>query len=127
MVASSIKKEHTMPAYAVGHLHDVNVGPDIVEYLRRIDETLAPFGGHFIIHGGPATAVEGSWSGDLIVIAFPDKASARAWYDSPAYRRILPLRTKNSRGDVFFVDGVSADHKATDILAGLPMMDQPLG
>jgi uncharacterized protein (DUF1330 family) len=127
MLASSIKKEPAMPAYAIGHLHDVNVGPDIVEYLKRIDDTLAPFGGRFIIHGGEASVMEGSWSGDLIVIAFPDMGQARAWYHSPAYRRILPLRTDNSRGDVFFIDGVSADHRAADILAGLPLMDQPLG
>ncbi|MBB4038767.1 uncharacterized protein (DUF1330 family) [Microvirga flocculans] len=116
-----------MSTYAIGHLHDVNVGPDIVEYLRRIDETLAPFGGRFIIHGGPATVMEGSWSGDLIVIGFPDKTSARAWYDSPAYRKILPLRTGNSRGDMFFIDGVSSDHKAADILTELAPMHQCLG
>ncbi|KFG68053.1 DUF1330 domain-containing protein [Microvirga sp. BSC39] len=115
-----------MPAYAVGHLHDVNLGPDIVEYLQRIDATLEPFGGRFIIHGGPVTHLEGSWSGDLIVIAFPDRNSARAWYESPAYRQILPLRTGNARGEVFFIEGVDADHKATDVLAGVPA-DQPLG
>ncbi len=115
-----------MPYYAIGRLHDVNVGPEIVAYLRRIDATLEPFGGRFIIHGGPVTVLEGSWSGDLIVIAFPDQDSARAWYESPAYRQILPLRTRNSRGDVFFIEGVSADHKATDVLAGIPA-DQPLG
>ena len=115
-----------MPAYAVGHLHNVNVGSDIVEYLRRIDATLAPFSGRFIIHGGPVDVMEGSWSGDLIVIAFPDRESARAWYDCPAYRRILPLRTSNARGDVFFIEGVPADHKATDVLAGIPA-DQLLG
>jgi uncharacterized protein (DUF1330 family) len=115
-----------MPAYAVGRLHDVTIGPDIVEYLQRIDATLEPFGGRFIIHGGPATRLEGSWSGDLIVIAFPNQDSARAWYESPAYRQILPLRTRNSRGDVFLIEGVEADHKATDVLAGIPA-DQPLG
>lgn len=115
-----------MTAYAIGHLHDVNVGADIVAYLRRIDDTLAPFGGRFIIHGGPVELLEGSWSGDLIVIAFPDKASARAWYGSPAYRAILPLRTNNSRGDVFLIDGVPADHRADDILSDLPGADQAL-
>ena len=115
-----------MCTYAIGHLHDVNVGPDIVEYLNRIDATLEPFGGQFIIHGGPVTLMEGSWSGDLIVIAFPNRDSARAWYDSPAYRHILPLRTRNSRGDVFFIEGVDAGHKATDVLAGIPA-DQALG
>jgi uncharacterized protein (DUF1330 family) len=121
MLASSPEKEHAMPAYAVAHLQDVHVGPDIVAYIQRIDETLAPFGGRFLIHGGPVEVLEGTWQGDLIVIAFPDKDRARAWYDSPAYREILPLRTRNSKGDTFFIDGVSDDHRATDILAGLPM------
>ena len=33
-----------------------------------------------------------------------------------AYREILALRTDNSDGDVIIVDGVPADHKATDVL-----------
>lgn len=111
---------YAMPAYAIGHLRDVAMGPEIVEYLRRIDETLAPFEGRFIIHGGPVERLEGAWSGDLIVIEFPDKERARAWYASPAYRRILPLRMDNSKGDVILIDGVSRDHKATDILADVP-------
>jgi uncharacterized protein (DUF1330 family) len=116
-----------MPAYAVGHLHDVNVGPDIAEYLRRIDATLEPFGGRFLLHGEPVEVLEGSWSGDLVVIEFPDRENARAWYASPAYQQILPLRTRNARSVVFLTEGVSADHRATDLLAGLPAMDQPLG
>ena len=105
-----------MPAYAVAQLHDVVMGPEIVEYLRKIDATLAPFRGRFLVHGGPMERLEGAWSGDLIVIEFPDKDSARSWYASPAYRRILPLRTENSRGDVILIDGVAHDHRATDIL-----------
>jgi uncharacterized protein (DUF1330 family) len=105
-----------MAAYAIGHLHDVAMGPAIVAYLERIDATLEPFGGRFLIHGGAPDVLEGRWSGDLIVIAFPDLARARAWYASPAYRAILPLRTGNSRGEVLLVDGVSDDHRATDIL-----------
>ena len=41
-----------MTAYAVAHMRRVTMGPAIVEYLERIDATLAPFGGHFIVHGG---------------------------------------------------------------------------
>jgi uncharacterized protein (DUF1330 family) len=107
-----------MPAYAVAHLRNVAMGPEIVEYLRRIDATLEPFGGRFLIHGGDTQVLEGQWSGDLIVLAFPDRDRARAWYDSPAYRDILRLRADNSDGEVILVDGVSEDHKATDILGG---------
>ena len=106
-----------MPAYAIGHLRNVTMGPEIVEYLRRIDATLEPFGGQFIIHGGSVEVLEGSWSGDLIVIAFPDIERVRAWYGSAAYREILPLRRDHADGEIIIMDGVPAAHRAVDVLA----------
>ena len=78
-----------MPAYAVAHMRQVAMGQPIVEYLERIDATLAPFGGRFIVHGGDVEVLEGSWPGALIVIEFPDRGLVRAWYDSQAYREIV--------------------------------------
>ena len=105
-----------MTAYAVAHMRRVTMGPPIVEYLERIDATLAPFGGQFIVHGGDFELLEGSWPGNLIVIEFPDREQARAWYDSDAYQAIVALRTDNSDSDVIMIDGVDRDHKATDVL-----------
>jgi len=105
-----------MTAYAAGLIRDVNMGPDIAVYLERIDATLEPFGGRFLIHGEQGSVMEGDWPGDLVVIAFPDRASAHAWYTSPAYQDILALRTRNADSDVIVVDGVGPDHRATDIL-----------
>jgi len=105
-----------MTAYGVGLLTDVNMGPLIVEYLERIDATLAPYDGHFIVHGGPAETLEGADPGAVIVIEFPDRSHAQDWYTSPAYREILPLRTENSTSTVFIIDGVGRDHRATDVL-----------
>jgi uncharacterized protein (DUF1330 family) len=106
-----------MPAYAVAHLRNVAFGPDIIDYLNRIDATLAPFEGRFLIHGGDKEVLEGDWPGDLVVIAFPDRATASAWYRSPAYRDILALRTDHSDGDTILIDGVSPSHRAVDKLA----------
>ena len=106
-----------MTAYAIGHLRNVTIGPDIVEYLRRIDATLAPFDGQFIIHGGKVEVLEGSWSGDLIVIAFPRIDLARAWFASEAYRQIAPLRRDNAQGEIIIMEGVPPTHRATDVLA----------
>jgi uncharacterized protein (DUF1330 family) len=106
-----------MPAYAVAHLRKVALGPAIIAYLEQIDATLAPFGGRCLVHGGETTLLEGSWAGDLIVIAFPDRAAALGWYQSAAYQRILALRTDHAEGNVIIVDGVPPDHRATDILA----------
>lgn len=103
-----------MTSYAVAHLRAVTMGPEIAAYLQRIDATLAPFGGRFLIHGGEAEVLEGAWPGHLIVIAFPDRAQARAWYESPAYRAILPLRTRNADGAAFLIDGVPEGYRAAD-------------
>ena len=105
-----------MPAYAVAHMRQVTMGPAVVEYLQRIDATLAPFGGRFIVHGGEVEVLEGSWPGHLIVIEFPDRGRASAWYNSDAYRQIVALRTDNSESDVIVVEGVDSGHKATDVL-----------
>lgn len=105
-----------MPAFAIGHLTAVSMGPEIAQYLERIDATLAPFQGRFRVHGAQAECVEGQWAGDIIVIEFPDMEKARAWYRSDAYTAILPLRSRNSTGNIILIEGVPGDHKATDIL-----------
>jgi len=105
-------------SYAVAVLDDVLMGDDITEYLRRIDDTLAPFDGRFLIHGARPDVREGNWPGDLIVVRFPSSEGAQRWYDSDAYQAIAPLRTNNSKGTVALFEGVDADHRATDILAG---------
>lgn len=109
-----------MTAYAVAHLWDVVRGDAIAEYLERIDATLAPFGGRFIVHGGAVELLEGQWPGSLVVIGFPTHEAARSWYDLPQYRAILPLRLGHARGNAILVDGVDADHRATDVLAQIP-------
>jgi uncharacterized protein (DUF1330 family) len=107
------------PGYVVGLLRPTAVDHGVETYLARIDATLAPFGGRFLVHGGAVVALEGQWTSDLVVIRFPDMDAARAWYDSPAYREILPLRTRRVKGAVALVEGVGEDHRAGDILEAL--------
>lgn len=66
-----------MTAYAVAHMHQVTPGPQIVEYLHKIDATLEPFGGRFIVHGSEVEVVENTWPGHLVMIEFPDMQQAR--------------------------------------------------
>ena len=88
MNTSTAPHDHTgTPAYAVAYLRDVRFGEEVIDYLQRIDETLAPFGGRFLVHGGALTPAEGTWDGDLVVIAFPDVAAATSGTTRPATRR----------------------------------------
>jgi uncharacterized protein (DUF1330 family) len=105
-----------MATYGVGILQRVDIGPEIVEYLERIDATLTPYDGHFIVHGGAPTMLEGANPGALIVIEFPDRAHADAWYRSAAYQEIVHLRAEHADSTIFIIDGVGRDHRATDVL-----------
>ncbi len=93
-----------MPAYGFAHLRSRRNHSDIIEYLERIQATLDPFAGRFVIHGPPVEVVEGTWPGSMVLIEFPGLAEARAWYDSPAYRAILSLRTDHVEGDLVLIE-----------------------
>src|SRR5262245_60873881 len=107
-----------MPAYAIANLKNVELGPEIAAYLERIDDTFAPFGGRWVIHGAVPEVIEGEWADATIVIEFPDRERAHAWYASPAYQAILPLRTDHSDGAAIIVDGAERGHRGIDALSG---------
>ncbi|WP_144184406.1 DUF1330 domain-containing protein [Elioraea rosea] len=105
------------PGYAVAQLRPAALRDEVIAYLERIDATLAPFGGRYLIHGAAPEVLEGAWPSHLVVIAFPDIDAARAWYCSPAYRAIRSLRTAHIEGDVALLEGVEPGHRGIDILA----------
>jgi uncharacterized protein (DUF1330 family) len=97
-------------AYALAHLRTPQVNDDVIEYVERIQRTLDPFGGRFLVHGATVEVMEGSWPGTVVIVEFPDAQHARAWYESPAYQKILPLRTDHIEGDAIIVEGVPTNY-----------------
>ncbi|MFJ5260510.1 DUF1330 domain-containing protein [Streptomyces sp. NPDC088387] len=95
-----------MPAYVIAHLQDAAPHPDVAEYIERIPGTFAPYGGRFLVHFAQHEVKEGTWPGAVVVIGFPGTAEARAWWDSPAYQEIAPLRARHIAGDIILVEGV---------------------
>jgi uncharacterized protein (DUF1330 family) len=77
------------------------------EYRRQVMPTIQAYEGRFLVRGGGFTALEGEMPYQRIaVLEFPSRAQAEAWYHSPEYQRILPLRTRSSRCQFIVVDGV---------------------
>ncbi|WP_329283515.1 DUF1330 domain-containing protein [Streptomyces sp. NBC_01451] len=102
-----------MPAYAIAHLQEATPHPDIAEYIERIPATFEPYGGRFLVHFTQHEVKEGSWPGSVVVIGFPGITEARAWWDSPAYQEIAPLRSRHVQGDIILVDGVPEGYDPT--------------
>lgn len=101
-------------AYMIAYLQDVELGPEIAEYIERIDATMTPYGGRFLVHGGQLVGYEGTWDGDIVLLEFPDRVSAEEWYRSADYQAILPLRTEHSTSVVALVEGVPDGHRGID-------------
>jgi len=77
------------------------------EYRQKVVESIASFGGKFVVRGGALTVVEGEWPYErTVVVEFPSRAMAEAWYGSPAYQKVLPLRLNSTRSNLIIVDGV---------------------
>ncbi|MBB4889701.1 DUF1330 domain-containing protein [Streptomyces netropsis] len=114
-----------MSAFGFAHLRSRRHHSDIIEYLERIQATLDPFAGRFVIHGPPTEVLEGNWPGSMVLIGFPGLAEARAWYDSAAYQDILRLRTDHIEGDVLLIDGVGPGYDPAERARGLPAGSEP--
>ncbi|WP_436777073.1 DUF1330 domain-containing protein [Yinghuangia sp. YIM S09857] len=102
-----------MTAYVIANLQNAAPHADIAEYIERLPGTMEPFGGRYLVHFAEHAVKEGSWPGHLVMLGFPGIAEARAWYDSPAYREIAPLRTRHINGDLIMVEGVPDGYAPT--------------
>ena len=76
-------------------------------YIRVVPPTIARFGGRFLVRGGKAVTLEGSWTPKrVVVLEFPTFATARAWWASEEYRAPKALRQSASVTDMILVEGV---------------------
>jgi uncharacterized protein (DUF1330 family) len=78
-------------------------------YRSQVMSTIEAHQGRFIVRGGAFTTLEGEMPYERIaVLEFPSRAAAEAWYRSPDYQRILPLRTQSARSQFILVDGLES-------------------
>jgi uncharacterized protein (DUF1330 family) len=75
-------------------------------YRARTPEIVARYGGRFVIRGGDPEWLEGTGAARIVLIAFPDRAAARRFHDSPEYREIVGLRWQAAESRLAILDGV---------------------
>jgi uncharacterized protein (DUF1330 family) len=95
-----------MAAYVVV---DVQVNDPVryEEYRKTVAPTLAAYGGRFLVRGGKVERLEGTWSPKrLVIVEFPDVATAKAWWGSAEYANPKAVRQSASRTEMIVVEGV---------------------
>ncbi|HKO59021.1 MAG TPA: DUF1330 domain-containing protein [Thermoanaerobaculia bacterium] len=96
-----------MSAYIVSRvkIHDAGA---MQRYMKEAPATVAAFGGRYLVRGGDVQALEGTWEHErMVVVEFPDKAAALAWYESEMYRPLRDLRQASAEAVILIADGVA--------------------
>ena len=76
-------------------------------YIRVVPPTITRYGGQFLVRGGKAETLEGSWRPKrIVVLEFPDSDLARAWWESEEYNAPKALRQSASVTQMILVEGV---------------------
>lgn len=77
------------------------------QYKAAVPPVLAKHGGEYLARGGTCEVIEGDWQPNrLVIVRFPDLASAKAFLYDPEYQPIKALRTRAAHSDMVLVDGV---------------------
>ena len=72
-----------------------DAGESLQQYQPVARDTITRHGGEVTFRGGGAGALSGGRDFKVgLLIRFPDKESAQAWYNDPDYQKVLPLRDK---------------------------------
>ena len=98
------------PVYLISEADVITDPTGVKEYGAKVLETLAPFNGryHFVVRGGKTESLDGGAPPKgMVIFAFDSAEQAHAWYDSPAYAAIRPIRQAATKGRTFLVAGVA--------------------
>jgi uncharacterized protein (DUF1330 family) len=96
-----------MPAYLISEVTPVD--PEgFNRYRTRAAETIAAYGGRYLVRGGTIEHLEGDHLNgqSVIVVEFPSMERAREWYASPEYAEALEVRATALERRLILVEGV---------------------
>ena len=95
-----------MAAYVIAQIEVVD--PTQFEtYRQQVPATIAAYGGRYVVRGGASETLEGTWNPKRVVILeFPDRATAKAWWSSHAYSPVKAIREQAARTELIVIDGI---------------------
>lgn len=82
-------------------------------YKSLAPASIARYGGRYLVRGGTITTLEGDWHPQrLVILEFPDAASAQGWWSSTEYAEPKRMRQASATTRMVMIDGPSFDPKA---------------
>jgi uncharacterized protein (DUF1330 family) len=87
-------------AIVIGHI-TVKDSARWADYRSRVPATLTPWQGEVVFRGRRTAVLGGAHAhAEVVVLRFPDPASADAWFRSTDYQALIPLRSEAADVDL---------------------------
>lgn len=96
-----------MPAYVIAEVEVTD--PKAYEaYKGMVAPTVEKFGGRYLVRGGEVVSKEGGWQPPrFVILEFPTRERAEAWYHSADYAPALALRSRASKSRLIIAEGLA--------------------
>lgn len=95
-----------MAAYVIAQIEVIDAAK-FEEYRRQVPATIAAYGGRYVVRGGDSETLEGTWQPKrVVVLEFPDRSRAKAWWSSQEYAPIKAIRQQAARTELIAIDGM---------------------
>jgi uncharacterized protein (DUF1330 family) len=105
-VALHAQSTAAAPAYYVVEVNVRDLDKYKNDYTSHVAATLAPYGGRYLAAGGRTESIEGAPPASRVsILEFPSVDKAEAWYNSPDYDKIKPVRHAVATTRSFIVEG----------------------
>lgn len=94
-----------MPSYVI-YQAEVTDPVRYEEYRHKAAESILAAGGRYVVRGGEVEVLEGEPpAGRTVVLEFPTRDAALAWYHGPEYTEIRKIRDGAATPRMYVVDG----------------------
>ncbi|MEZ5585374.1 MAG: DUF1330 domain-containing protein [Candidatus Competibacteraceae bacterium] len=95
-----------MVAYVIVDLH-ITDPLAYEEYKALAPESIAAYGGRYLVRGGQCETLEGSWSPQrVVVLEFASIEQAKAWHRAAEYQALHEMRRRFAVSNMVVVEGM---------------------
>jgi uncharacterized protein (DUF1330 family) len=95
-----------MPAYTIAEI-DITDAATFQQFAQRNMAGVSAAGGHFLALRGKVAAENGTPPKDVALIAWDSLDQAIAYFGSPTFKELIPLRDKGANVRLFHVEGLA--------------------
>ena len=96
-----------MSVYLIVEAKEVTDQTKYGEYIQKVPQTVAKFGGKYLVRGGHVATLSGDWKPPrIIIVEFESMERCQSWWNSPEYRAIAPLRERSAKMNAIVIEGL---------------------